>query len=37
MKSLLWNCRGWGRPDFASQFNLLCCLSHLDVSCIVEL
>lgn len=34
---LLWNCRGWGWPDFANQFNFLCCLNVLDVFFIVEL
>lgn len=36
MKLLLWNYRGWGRPDLALQFNFLCCLCYLDVFCIVE-
>lgn len=36
MKLMLWNCRGWGRLDFANQFNFLHCLNALDVFCIVE-
>lgn len=35
MKSLLWNRKRWGRPNFASQFNFLCCLCYLNVFCIV--
>lgn len=37
MKLMLWNCRGWGRPNFFNQFNLPCSLNVLDVFCIMEL
>lgn len=36
IKLMHWNYRGWGWPEFASQFNLLCILNILDVFGFVE-
>lgn len=36
MKSIVWNCRGMGRPEFKSNFSYLCSLEKLDLFCVVE-
>lgn len=36
MNCLVWNCRGWGRPDFVPQFKFLSSLIKFDVFCVLE-